>query len=110
MKKLVCKHCGNSEFTIMSSYHSLCNCGRLMKKVEDFKKEEPTPSDEIVNRLISSSNGIIAEIFLNISLLRYEINKSLDERNEETFYILSSELVDYEEMFKKREKEMKTWN
>nr|WP_263324202.1 IDEAL domain-containing protein [Neobacillus sp. Marseille-Q6967] len=71
MKKSGCKTCGSSEFFVMGSGQTLCKCG---KPIQDPQKKPKT-----------SYYKTQAELIAKISLLKRNIDKCLDERDEEGF-------------------------
>ncbi len=91
MKKLVCKYCGNAEFTVLNVGETLCKCGLRLTKLSDYAQEKPQrPRD---HHYLDQKRQ--AEVISKISLLKREIDKCLDERDEEGF--------------KKRTYEIKLW-
>ena len=84
MRKLVCRNCGNAEFKVLNVGETLCKCGRRLTKLSDYQWEAPQKWKEDQRRR--------AEIISKISLLKREIDKCLDERDEEGFKKRSLEL------------------
>ena len=108
MRKLVCRNCGNAEFKVLNVGETLCKCGRRLTKLSDYQWEAPQKWKEDQRRR--------AEIISKISLLKREIDKCLDERDEEGFkkrslelklchHLLETVWQDPEERFRKRIKE-----
>jgi hypothetical protein len=81
MKKLICKSCGNAEFTVLNVGENLCKCGLRLTKLTDYAFEKPQKKNERA-RLDQQRR---AEVISKISLLKREIDKCLDERDEEGF-------------------------
>ncbi|TWD99421.1 hypothetical protein FB550_10756 [Neobacillus bataviensis] len=77
MKKLICRNCGNEEFKVLNVGETLCRCGRRLTKLSDYQWENSQKWKEDQRRR--------AEIISKISLLKREIDKCLDERDEEGF-------------------------
>jgi len=81
MKKLVCKHCGNAEFTMLQVGEALCKCGLHLTKIGDYRWEKP----QYWRKQSTVNPKLQAEVIAKISLLKREIDKCLDERDEEGF-------------------------
>jgi len=101
MKKLVCKYCGNAEFYVLNVNETLCKCGVRLTKLSDYLKEDSPKWRGDQKRH--------AEVISKISLLKHEIDTSLDERDPERFKKLTYELRacqlyldDSKERFKER--------
>jgi hypothetical protein len=84
MKKLICRNCGNTEFEVLNVGETLCKCGRRLTKLSDYQLESSSKWKENQRRR--------AEIISKISLLKREVDKCLDERDEEGFKKRSFEL------------------
>jgi ribosomal protein L37E len=84
MKKLICRKCGNGEFKVLNVGETLCKCGQRLTKLSDYQWETPKKWNENQRRR--------AEIISKVSLLKREIDKCLDERDEEGFKKRSLEL------------------
>ncbi|EKN66525.1 hypothetical protein BABA_15487 [Neobacillus bataviensis LMG 21833] len=84
MKKLVCKYCGNAEFYVLSVNETLCKCGVRLTKPSDYLREDSPKWRGDQRRQ--------AEAISKISLLKREIDKCLDERDQERFKKLTYEL------------------
>ncbi|MFZ7946793.1 IDEAL domain-containing protein [Neobacillus sp. 19] len=82
MKKLVCKYCGNAEFYVLNVNETLCKCGVRLTKLSDYRNA-PKPNKEQKRQ---------ADAISRVSLLKREIDKCLDERDEERFNKLTYEL------------------
>jgi|SRR5579875_839469 len=82
MRKLVCKACGNNEFYALNVNVMLCKCGLKLSKPSDYRLEEPMNYDPKQQ----------VEAITKLSLLMMEIDKCLDERNDDRFEKLTSEL------------------
>lgn len=91
MEKFECKNCGNTEFMSTNSGDIICRYG---VKWSDPKWEEDTDG------FIDSVQRLNVEAILKISLLKWKIDRCLDERNKERFKKVSSELTIYEEIVK----------
>jgi uncharacterized protein YpiB (UPF0302 family) len=77
MKKLICRNCGNAEFTVLNVGETLCKCGRRLTKSSDYQRENSQKWAENQRRR--------AEMISKISLLKREIDQCLDARDEEGF-------------------------
>lgn len=84
MKNLICKNCGNAEFKVLAVGETLCKCGRRLTMLSDYRWGNTTKWTELQKRR--------AEIISKISLLKREIDKCLDERDEEGFMKRTLEL------------------
>jgi transcription initiation factor TFIIIB Brf1 subunit/transcription initiation factor TFIIB len=86
MKKLVCKLCGNENVIMEYGDKVICRCGLVLR----------IPGVDGVNsgqeRVIKASQKVKAELILQVSLLKREIDQCLDDRNKERFQKLSSQL------------------
>lgn len=92
MKKLVCKFCGNTEFSSNNSDKIICKCG---SKIPDPGNQLMDEFDKVEEELFFLDQQINAEVILKISLIKREIDKCLDERDEEKFHKLSTDLNHY---------------
>ena len=93
MKKFECKACGNTIFSISKLDEFYCRCGQKLTAPCDAKIEGE-------NGFIDSVRKLYAEAIVKISLLTREIDICLDERNEERFNKVSSELNLYKQIIK----------
>ncbi len=105
MKKLVCKYCGNAEFYVLNLEETMCKCGFKLTKLSDYKTEELEEENELLVDIEQSeqineqsNHQLEAELISKISLLKREIDKSLDEGNKEKFIQLTSELNEQEKI------------
>jgi ribosomal protein L37E len=105
MKKLICRNCGNEDFKVLNVGETLCKCGRRLTKLSDYQWETPKKWKEDQRRR--------AEIISKVSLLKREIDKCLDERDEEGFnkrtlelklcyHLLDTTLADPQQRLKER--------
>lgn len=112
MKKLICKKCGNDEFTVLNVGETLCKCGLRLTKLTDYTLENTQKKKELLVR----DQKRRAEVISKISLLKREIDKCLDERDEAGFkkrtfelrlcqHFLESNLDHRETRFKERLKQ-----
>ncbi|WP_040207064.1 IDEAL domain-containing protein [Neobacillus jeddahensis] len=88
MKKLICKYCGNAEFTVLDVGVTLCKCGVRLTKSSDYRCQYPQKK----NKQLSMDQKRQAEMISKVSLLKREIDRCLDERDEERFHKLTFEL------------------
>lgn len=95
MKKLLCRDCGNAEFYMINVNEALCKCGLRLTKLSDYRWEKPKAWNEHVAQKRQAEN------ISNIILLRRQIDKCLDERDEEGFKKLTEELKACHESMKK---------
>ncbi|MFJ7726075.1 IDEAL domain-containing protein [Neobacillus sp. NPDC097160] len=84
MRKLVCKYCRNAEFYVLNVNETLCKCGVRLTKLSDYLSEDSPKWRGDQKRQ--------AEVISKISLLKREIDKCLDERDQERFKKLTYEL------------------
>ncbi|WHY86135.1 IDEAL domain-containing protein [Neobacillus novalis] len=115
MKKLLCKYCGNAEFFVVNLHETVCKCGLRLTKLSDYRREGTKPAEY-------PSQKRQADLISKIILLKQEIDKCLDNREQEGFHKLSLELKDYEQellnmedtvpqdRFAKSMKENKDWS
>ncbi|MFF2447207.1 IDEAL domain-containing protein [Neobacillus sp. NPDC058068] len=90
MKKLLCKYCGNAEFYVVNLHETVCKCGLRLTKLSDYRREGTKPAEY-------PSQKQQADLISKISILKREIDKCLDEREQEGFHQLSLELKGCEE-------------
>lgn len=88
MKKLVCRYCGNKEFYVLNGNETLCKCGLHLTRPSDYRLEEDNKWKEIYKMEYKRKADIISKI----SLLKREIDKCLDERDQAGFQRLTAEL------------------
>ena len=92
MTKLLCKVCGNDKFQLLNENEALCKCGlRLTNLGEGDSKRGKEHFDLDYKRQ--------ASVITKISLLKRSIDESLDKRDKEAFYKLSSKLRVYQQYF-----------
>jgi IDEAL domain len=92
MTKLLCKVCGNDKFQLLNENEALCKCGlRLTNLGEDHSKIGKERFDLDYKRQ--------ASVITKVILLKRSIDESLDKRDKEAFYKLSSKLKVYQQYF-----------
>jgi hypothetical protein len=83
MEKIICKCCGNEFLLGGHSGKVICQCGSILRISGTLSEQE---------RVFKASQKLKAEIILQASLIRREIDRCLDDRNKERFQKLSSQL------------------
>ena len=92
MTKLLCKVCGNDKFQLLNENEALCKCGlRLTNLGEGDSKIGKEHFDLDYKRQ--------ASVITKVSLLKRSIDESLDKRDKEAFYKLTSKLKVYQQYF-----------
>ena len=92
MTKLLCKVCGNDKFQLLNENEALCKCGlRLTNLGEVHSKIGKERFDLDYKRQ--------ASVITKVILLKRSIDESLDKRDKEAFYKLSSKLKVYQQYF-----------
>ena len=94
MTKLLCKVCGNDKFQLLNENEALCKCGlRLTNLGEDHSETK------IGKERFDLDYKRQASVITKVSLLKRSIDESLDKRDKEAFYKLSSKLKVYQQYF-----------
>ncbi|MCM3570512.1 hypothetical protein [Neobacillus mesonae] len=88
MKKLVCRKCGNDQFYVLHVNETLCKCGARLTKLSDYYAERPS----FWEKHFSLEQERQAEMIARVSLLKWEIDKCLDEHDEDGFKKAANEL------------------
>jgi hypothetical protein len=95
MTKLLCKVCGNDKFQLLNENEALCKCGLRLTNLGDDHSEEP----KIGKDPYELDHKRQASVITRVSLLKRAIDESLDKRDKEAFYKLSSKLRVYQQYF-----------
>jgi uncharacterized protein YpiB (UPF0302 family) len=95
MTKLLCKVCGNDKFQVLNENEALCKCGLRLTNLSDNHREDSKPGQERFDLDFKRQASVITKV----SLLKRAIDESLDQRNKEAFYKLSSRLRVYQQYF-----------
>jgi IDEAL domain len=99
MSKLICKVCGNDKFQILSENEALCKCGLRLTNFGDYHSEEP----KIEKKPYELDHKRQASVITKVSLLKRAIDESLDKRDKEAFYKLTSKLRVYQQYLQTKE-------
>jgi hypothetical protein len=95
MTKLLCKVCGNDKFQLLNENEALCKCGLRLTNLGDDHSEET----KIGKDPYELDHKRQASVITKVSLLKRAIDESLDKRDKEAFYKLSSKLRVYQQYF-----------
>jgi hypothetical protein len=95
MTKLLCKVCGNDKFQLLNENEALCKCGLRLTNLSDDHSEEP----KIGKERLDLDQRRQALVITDVSLLKMAIDESLDKRDKDAFYKLTSKLKVYQEYF-----------
>lgn len=95
MTKLLCKVCGNDKFQLLNENEALCKCGLRLTNLGDDSSEEL----KIGKEPYELDHKRQASVITKVSLLKRAIDESLDKRDKEAFYKLSSKLRVYQQYF-----------
>jgi uncharacterized protein YpiB (UPF0302 family) len=93
MRKLLCKVCGNDDFQMLNENEALCKCGLRLSNLSDNHSEEPKIRKEHFDLDLKRQASVITKV----SLLKRAIDESLDKRDKEAFYKLTSKLRVYQQ-------------
>jgi hypothetical protein len=85
MRKLLCRNCGNDQFYVVNTGGTLCTCGLRLTTRSHYRMEEKPP-------LSKEHQKTQADLIAKVSLLKREIDRCLDERDQAGFKKLSYEL------------------
>ncbi|AZU64544.1 IDEAL domain-containing protein [Neobacillus mesonae] len=96
MKKLVCRKCGNDQFYVLHVNETLCKCGARLNKLSDYRAEWPPGW----KKHLELERERQAEIIARISLLKRQIDKSLEKRDQAGFKKLTNELKACEQLLR----------
>jgi hypothetical protein len=95
MTKLLCKVCGNDKFQLLNENEALCKCGLRLTNLGDDHSEEP----KIGKERLDLDHRRQALVITDVSLLKMAIDESLDKRDKDAFYKLTSKLKIYQQYF-----------
>lgn len=95
MTKLLCKVCGNDKFQLLNENEALCKCGLRLTNLGEDHSEKPKIGKERFDLDYKRQASVITKV----SLLKRSIDESLDQRDKEAFYKLSSKLRVYQQYF-----------
>lgn len=95
MTKLLCKVCGNDKFQLLNENEALCKCGLRLTNLGEGQSEKPKIGKECFDLDYKRQASVITKV----SLLKRSIDESLDKRDKEAFYKLTSKLKVYQQYF-----------
>ena len=95
MTKLLCKVCGNDKFQLLNENEVLCKCGLRLTNLGDDHNEKPKIGQERFDLDYKQQASVITKV----SLLKRAIDESLDQRDKDAFYKLTSKLRVYQRYF-----------
>ena len=94
MTKLLCKVCGNDKFQLLNENEALCKCGLRLTNLGEGEGDSKRGKEHF-----DLDYKRQASVITKVSLLKRAIDESLDKRDKEAFYKLSSKLKVYQQYF-----------